>query len=65
VEEAAKLRDEWRAGGPQKLGDPDLFTFFLKVVAETGLGNKAIPTDTDWEKLGKLKDRNLLTLKLT
>jgi hypothetical protein len=65
VEEAAELRDEWRTTGPAKLGDPSLFTFFLTVVAETGLGNKPIPKDTDWEKLGKLKDRNLLTLKLT
>ncbi len=65
VEEAFKLREEWRISGPAKLGDPDLFNFFLTVIDQTNLGQSAIPPATDWDKLGKLKDRNLLTLKLT
>jgi hypothetical protein len=65
VEEAFKLREEWRSSGPARLGDPDLFNFFLTVIDQTNLGQGAIPAATDWEKLGKLKDRNLLTLKLT
>lgn len=65
VEEAFKLREEWRSSGPARLGDPDLFHFFLTVIDQTNLGQGAIPPATDWEKLGKLKDRNLLTLKLT
>jgi hypothetical protein len=64
VEEAHKLREEWRSSGPQKLGDSDLFGFFLKVISDTDLGTKGIPPSTDWEKLGKLKDQNLVTLKL-
>jgi DNA-binding HxlR family transcriptional regulator len=64
VEEAFVVREEWRRNGPARLGDADLFTFFLHVIDATALGNKAIPAGTDWEKLGKLKDRNLLTLKL-
>jgi hypothetical protein len=65
VEEAFKLRQEWRQDGPGTLGDADLFAFFLHVINATKLGNDAIPVETDWDKLGKLKDRNLLTLKLT
>lgn len=65
VEEAFKLREEWGSSGPARLGDPDLFNFFLTVIDRTNLGQGAIPPATDWEKLGKLKDRNLLTLKLT
>ena len=64
VEEAYKLREEWRTNGPQRLGDSDLFGFFLKVISDTELGTKAIPPSTDWEKLGQLKDQNLVTLKL-
>jgi len=64
VDEAYRLREEWRAYGPSKLGDPDLFAFFLKVIEETDLGNRPIPPATDWDRLGLLKDRNLLTLKL-
>jgi hypothetical protein len=64
VEEAFRLRAEWRQDGPAKLGDAELFTFFLHVIDTTDLGNQPIPTGTDWDKLGKLKDRNLLTLKL-
>jgi hypothetical protein len=64
VEEAAKLREEWRREGPNKLGDPGLFEFFLEIINDTNLGNQPIPAATDWEKLGKLKDRNLLSLKL-
>lgn len=64
VEEAYKLREEWRAAGPQKVGDKDLFGFFLKVIDDTDLGTKGIPPTTDWDKLGKLKDQNLVTLKL-
>jgi hypothetical protein len=64
VEEAFRLREEWRTSGPTRLGDPELFSFFLTVIEQTNLGNTAIPGATDWEKLGKLKDRNLLTLKL-
>ena len=65
VEEAFRLREEWRSSGPALLGDGDLFNFFLTVIDQTNLGNTGIPPETDWEKLGKLKDRNLLTLKLT
>jgi hypothetical protein len=65
VEESFRLREEWRSSGPALLGDPELFNFFLTVIEQTDLGNAAIPPSTDWEKLGKLKDRNLLTLKLT
>lgn len=65
VEEAYRLREEWRESGPTRLGDAELFNFFLTVIEQTNLGNGAIPAATDWEKLGKLKDRNLLTLKLT
>jgi len=65
VEEAFRLREEWRSSGPARLGDTELFNFFLTVIDHTNLGNAAIPPATDWEKLGKLKDRNLLTLKLT
>lgn len=65
VEEAFRLREEWRSSGPARLGDAELFNFFLTVIEQTNLGNGAIPPATDWEKLGKLKDRNLLTLKLT
>ena len=65
VEEAFRLREEWRSSGPARLGDTELFNFFLTVIEHTNLGNAAIPPATDWEKLGKLKDRNLLTLKLT
>jgi hypothetical protein len=65
VEEAFRLREEWRASGPARLGDAELFNFFLTVIDQTNLGNTGIPPATDWEKLGKLKDRNLLTLKLT
>jgi hypothetical protein len=65
VEEAFRLREEWRASGPARLGDAELFNFFLTVIDQTNLGNSGIPPATDWEKLGKLKDRNLLTLKLT
>jgi hypothetical protein len=65
VEEAYRLREEWRSSGPARLGDAELFSFFLTVIEQTNLGNGAIPPATDWEKLGKLKDRNLLTLKLT
>lgn len=64
VEEAYRLREEWRTTGPTKLGDPDLFTFFVKVISDTNLGTEAIPPSTDWERLGKLTDRNLVTLKL-
>ncbi len=64
VEEAYKLREEWRAAGPKKVGDKDLFGFFLKVIDDTDLGTKGIPPTTDWDKLGKLKDQNLVTLKL-
>ena len=64
VEEACRLREEWRRDGPGRLGDADLFAFFLKVIDDTNLGNQRIPPDTDWDKLGKLKDRNLLTLGL-
>jgi hypothetical protein len=64
VEEAFQLREGWRQDGPAKLADTDLFTFFLQVIGATDLGNQAIPPGTDWDKLGKLKDRNLLTLKL-
>jgi len=64
VEEAYRLREEWRTAGPLKLGDDDLFMFFLKVISDTELGTKGIPPSTDWEKLGKLKDQNLVTLKL-
>jgi hypothetical protein len=64
VEEACRLREEWRRDGPDRLGDADLFAFFLKVIDDTNLGNQRIPPDTDWDKLGKLKDRNLLTLGL-
>jgi hypothetical protein len=63
VEEAFQLRNEWRQDGPAKLGDADLFTFFLQVIDTTDLGNQGIPRETDWEKLGKLKDRIPLTLK--
>ena len=65
VEEAFKLREEWRTSGPARLGDPELFNFFLTVIEQTNLGNGSIPPATDWEKLGKLKDLTLLTLKLT
>lgn len=64
VEEAFRLREEWRTSGPARLGDPELFNFFLTVIEQTNLGNATIPPATDWEKLGNLKDRNLLTLKL-
>ena len=64
VEEAFRIREEWKSAGPAKLGDPELFTFFLKLVNDTELGTKGIPSNTDWEKLGKLKDSNLITLKL-
>lgn len=64
VEEAYKLREEWRESGPDKMGDDDLFAFFLKVIDDTELGTKGIPPETDWNKLGKLKDQNLVTLKL-
>lgn len=65
VEEAFRLREEWRTSGPARLGDAELFNFFLNVIEQTNLGNGSIPPATDWEKLGKLKDMNLLTLKLT
>jgi hypothetical protein len=65
VEEAFQLRAEWRQDGPAKLGDADSFAFFLHVIDATDLGNQPIPPGIDWDKLGKLKDRNLLTLKLT
>jgi uncharacterized protein YhaN len=64
VEEAFKLREEWRSEGPEKLGDRALFEFFLRVIDETDLGNQMIPPTTDWDRLGQLKERGLLTLKL-
>ncbi|WP_146506117.1 hypothetical protein [Rubinisphaera italica] len=64
VEAAYKLREEWRTTGPEKMGDAELFGFFLKVIDETNLGTEGIPPATDWAKLGKLKDQNLITLKL-
>jgi hypothetical protein len=65
VEEAYRLREEWRVSGPARLGDAALFGFFLTVIDQTNLGKAPIPPAIDWEKLGKLKDRNLLTLQLT
>jgi hypothetical protein len=65
VEAAFKLCQEWRQSGPVALGDAELFAFFLHVIDATDLGNEAIPAGTDWDRLGKLKDRNLLTLQLT
>ena len=64
MEEAGRLREAWRQDGPGRLGDADLFAFFLKIIDDTDLGNQCIPPDTDWDKLGKLKDRNFLTLGL-
>lgn len=64
VEEAFRLREEWRDSGPARLGDIELFNFFLMVIDQTNLGIAAIPPATDWEKLGKLKDKNLITLRL-
>ena len=65
VEEAARLREEWRQVGPQKLGDPGLFQFYLKVIADTDLGNQPVPKGTDWGKLSQLYERGLLELSLS
>jgi len=64
VEEAAKLRDEWRSEGPRRLGDEELFRFFLKVIDETDLGKNPVPMNLDWQKLGQLKDLVPITLQL-
>ena len=64
IEEAYAIREEWRELGPAKLGDPDLFRFFLGVIYETKLGNEPIPPQTDWTQLGRLKDHNLIRLNL-
>jgi hypothetical protein len=65
VEEAAKLREEWRGTGPSKLGDPELFQFLLKVIADTDLGNQPVPRGADWAKLGQLYERGLVNLNLS
>jgi hypothetical protein len=64
VEEAAKLREEWRRAGPDKLGDAELFQFLLKVIADTELGNQPVPRETDWVKLGQLYERGLGSFNL-
>ena len=62
IQTAYAIRQEWRTLGPDKLGDSALFDFFLQIIDATELGNKSIPPDVDWENLGKLKDRRLITL---
>jgi hypothetical protein len=65
VEEAARLRDEWRRAGPEKLGDPELFQFLLKVIADADLGTQSVPKGTDWVRLGQLFERGLISVNLS